>query len=69
MYLTQKFATKLASKGTYKLIEIYETLMAANEGVIRIDYKEVVSAEDNLNSEVLKNICNSLGLDFDCFKT
>lgn len=68
MYLVQKCASTLSQKGTYSLMEVCKTLMAENDGPVRLIYNDVVSADSNLNSEVLKTICDSLGLEYSHFE-
>jgi MAE_28990/MAE_18760-like HEPN len=68
MYLVQKCAATLSLKGTHSLAEVCKTLMAENDGPVRLIYNDVVYANSNLNSEVLKSICDSLGLDYSNFE-
>jgi hypothetical protein len=68
MYLVQKCSSSLSHKGSYSLMEVCETLLAEGNGPVRLIYNDIISTESNLNSEVLENICETLGLDYGNFE-
>ncbi len=67
MYLVQKCALSLSQKGSYSLTEVCNTLMTNNDEPVRLIYNDVIWT-DNLNSDVLRAICETLGLDYGNFE-
>jgi MAE_28990/MAE_18760-like HEPN len=69
MYLMQKCSTNLSLSKSHSLIEVIETVMGESKGAVKINYQDVISTNWSLNSDVLKDICDSLGLNYKQFES
>lgn len=69
LYLWKKCGTSLSRGKASSLVEVCNTLMTQNATQVRIQYKDVISTNSNLDSKTLLEICSTLGLSFDVFRT
>lgn len=69
LYLWKEFATSLSRGKVFSLIDVCDALTSRNAHQVRINYKDVISTNSNLDSKTLKDICTALGLSFAVFET
>lgn len=69
LYLWKKYASSLSGGKASLLVGVCDALMTQAEEQVRIHYKDVISANSNLDSKTLLEICTSLGLSFNTFET
>lgn len=69
LYLWKEYGTSLARGKASSLVEVCNALTTQNATQVRIHYKDIISTNSNLDSKTLLEICSTLGLSFDPFKT
>jgi hypothetical protein len=69
LYLWRECAGSLARGKVTSLVEVYDTLLAKTDQKVRIQYKDAISTNSNLDAKTLREICLSLGIVFDPFQT
>ena len=69
LYLWKECATSLSRGKASSLMDVCDVLMTRNAQQVRIHYKDVISANSNLDSKTLSEICSTLGLSFGVFET
>ncbi|UWF67893.1 MULTISPECIES: MAE_28990/MAE_18760 family HEPN-like nuclease [unclassified Brucella] len=69
IYLKNKFPSSFESKKNSSLLQICSELFYNTDNVIKIDYKNVISTNSNLNFDTLEEICRCLGLESTIFSS
>lgn len=69
MYLMRECRSSLSMTNSFALTEVCRMIVERAEDRVQLPYRDIVPTRSNLNSEVLKNICNALGLDYEGFQT
>lgn len=69
MYLMQKCSKSLALGKSFSLKEVCDRLDTEGDHQIRIQFKEVISTNSNLDSKTLQNICATLGISYQDFES
>jgi MAE_28990/MAE_18760-like HEPN len=69
LYLWKECATSLARGKAFSLVEVCEALLSRRNQQVRLQYKDVISTNSNLDSKTLSDICSTLGLSFRNFET
>lgn len=68
LYLVKEHQADLLSSGSFALEGVCQTIANRSEDRVRLHYKDVISTKSNLNSDVLRHICRSLGLNYSDFQ-
>lgn len=69
LYLWKNCAASLSRGKVSSLVDVCDALMMRTEEKVRIQYRDVISTNSNLDSKTLLEICSSLGLSFSAFET
>ncbi len=69
LYLWKECASSLSRGKASSLVDVCDVLLARGTHRVRIHYKDVISTNSNLDSKTLLDICSTLGLSFEIFKT
>jgi hypothetical protein len=69
LYLWKECATSLARGKAFSLVDVCDALLRRSDQQVRIQYKDVISTNSNLDSKALSDICSTLGLPFRHFET
>jgi hypothetical protein len=64
IYFSIELAGELRKEKRHRVLELLQRLESHSESRVHIKTKGVVSTQDNLNSDALKDICMNLGLDY-----
>jgi len=68
LYLLKEYNRKISASGSYALEDVCRAVILRANDRVRLQYKDVISTRANLNSEVLRDICRSLGLEYTEFQ-
>ncbi|MFT9382606.1 MAE_28990/MAE_18760 family HEPN-like nuclease [Gluconobacter sp. P5B12] len=64
IYFSVELAGELRKEKRHRVLDLLEMLQSHSGKRVHIKTKGVVSTQDNLNSDALKDICMNLGLDY-----
>lgn len=67
IYFSIEMAGDLRAEKRYKVLNVLKKLDEYSANRVHIKTKGVISTQDNLNSDALRDVCLNLGLDFSSF--
>lgn len=68
LYLWKKHANLLARGKNFSLIGVCDALMGEGDGQVYIQYDDAIPKIANVDSEILRDICSTLGISFADFE-
>lgn len=69
VYFSVALANELRAEKRHKVLGVLSQLTEKANSRVHIKTKGVISTQDNLNSDALKDVCMNLGLEFNKFKS